>query len=283
LGSRALTSTPPTASGLGWTRHPQFGSCRDTYNYDAFGNLLNSTGTTPNNYLYRGEQYDPDLSLYYLRVRYMNPMTGRFLSRDPGEGDVTEPATLHKYLYANGDPVDGADPTGWDDVDVIQLYARVSVSAPVIAGLEAAKAAIACALIWEGTKTLAEVVAGPFGTVEQFSPCVVIGKKTAAPALPLPLPFPIPGTPPVPWPPRCKELGEGVQAAKKLASDLGACEQDMSPAQLQSRYDAWVSLGQSRAQYDKVCWNGGDEGHQQQEAQMWQTVANCSQLLAQSQ
>jgi RHS repeat-associated protein len=28
---------------------------------------------------YRGEQYDYDLSLYYLRARYYNPATGRFL------------------------------------------------------------------------------------------------------------------------------------------------------------------------------------------------------------
>jgi RHS repeat-associated protein len=34
---------------------------------------------------YRGEQYDSDLGLYYLRARYYNPATGRFLSRDPEE------------------------------------------------------------------------------------------------------------------------------------------------------------------------------------------------------
>jgi hypothetical protein len=44
----------------------------DTYDYDAFGNKINSTGTTTNNYLYRGEQYDSDLGLYYLRARYYN-------------------------------------------------------------------------------------------------------------------------------------------------------------------------------------------------------------------
>jgi hypothetical protein len=48
----------------------------DTYDYDAFGNKINSTGTTPNNYLYRGEQFDSDLSMYYLRARYYNPLTG---------------------------------------------------------------------------------------------------------------------------------------------------------------------------------------------------------------
>jgi RHS repeat-associated protein len=84
----------------------------DTYDYDAFGNKINSTGTTPNNFLYRGEQYDPDLGLYYLRARYYNPATGRFLSRDPANGNAKIPATLHKYLYAAGDPVNRADPRG---------------------------------------------------------------------------------------------------------------------------------------------------------------------------
>src|SRR5208283_1223625 len=84
----------------------------DNYNYDAFGNLLSSPGPTPNNYLYRGEQYDSDLGLYYLRARYYNPQTGRFLSRDPEDGKITDPATLHKYLYANGDPINGVDPMG---------------------------------------------------------------------------------------------------------------------------------------------------------------------------
>jgi RHS repeat-associated protein len=88
----------------------------DTYNYDAFGNLLSSPGPTPNNYLYRGEQYDPDLGLYYLRARYYNPQTGRFLSRDPEDGKILDPATLHKYLYANGDPVNGWDPMGREDM-----------------------------------------------------------------------------------------------------------------------------------------------------------------------
>ena len=88
------------------------GTVTNTYEYDAFGNEVNHTGTTPNNYLYRGEQYDPDLGLYYLRARYYNPATGRFLSRDPEDGVVTDPATLHKYFYAGGDPVNGSDPTG---------------------------------------------------------------------------------------------------------------------------------------------------------------------------
>ena len=59
-----------------------------------------------------GEQYDPDLGLYYLRARYYNPATGRFMSRDPEDGKADDPATLQKYLYAGGDPLNNTDPKG---------------------------------------------------------------------------------------------------------------------------------------------------------------------------
>ena len=88
------------------------GVVTDTYNYDAFGNLIGHTGTTPNHFLYRGERYDTDLKLYYLRARWYNPVTGRFMSRDSDDGNPTDPASLHKYLYAGGDPVNKIDPTG---------------------------------------------------------------------------------------------------------------------------------------------------------------------------
>jgi RHS repeat-associated protein len=54
---------------------------------------------------YRGEQFDSDLALYYLRARYYNPNTGRFLGRDPKDGKAKYPASLHKYLYVGGDPI----------------------------------------------------------------------------------------------------------------------------------------------------------------------------------
>jgi len=84
----------------------------DTYDYDAWGNTINQTGSTPNVYRYRGEQYDPDLNLYYVRARYFNPLTGRFLTRDQTEGKTIDPRTLHKYLYAGGDPLNATDPSG---------------------------------------------------------------------------------------------------------------------------------------------------------------------------
>jgi RHS repeat-associated protein len=105
------------------------GAVTDTYEYDAFGNKINSTGTTPNNYLYRGEQYDPDLGLYYLRARYYNPATGRFLSRDPNVGKPADPQSLHKYLYAGGDPIDRIDPRGRDAI-LQFVFTTADISTP---------------------------------------------------------------------------------------------------------------------------------------------------------
>src|SRR6266436_9740028 len=75
------------------------GAVTDTYDYDAWGNSFGSAGSTPNVYLYSSEQYDSDLRLYYLRARYLNPLSGRFLSRSPEQGDVEKPESLHAYLY----------------------------------------------------------------------------------------------------------------------------------------------------------------------------------------
>ncbi len=92
-----------------------------TYDYDAFGNLIRSTGSTPNNYLFAGEQFDPDLGLYYNRARYLNVSTGRFWSADTFEGESNDPLSLHKYLYVAGDPVNGVDPSGNDCLAVVSL------------------------------------------------------------------------------------------------------------------------------------------------------------------
>jgi len=88
------------------------GAVTDTYTYDAFGNLIARTGTTPNDYLYSGEQYDPNIGFYYLRARYMNPSSGRFFGLDKYPSDAFDPRTLHRYTYALNNPVAMIDPSG---------------------------------------------------------------------------------------------------------------------------------------------------------------------------
>ena len=90
------------------------GVVTDTYAYDAFGNLLKSKGSTENCYRYCGEQFDETTGLYYLRARYMDTSTGRFISQDTYQGTINDPVSLHKYLYANANPVTYSDPSGYD-------------------------------------------------------------------------------------------------------------------------------------------------------------------------
>ena len=89
------------------------GVVTDTYCYDAFGNLLKSKGSTKNCYRYCGEQFDETTGLYYLRARYMDTSTGRFISQDTYQGTINDPVSLHKYLYANSNPVTYSDPSGY--------------------------------------------------------------------------------------------------------------------------------------------------------------------------
>jgi large repetitive protein len=67
------------------------GNVTDAYNYDAYSNLVSQTGSSDNTYLYQGEQSDNLLSLQYLRARYYDPHTGRFIGTDPVEGSLTSP------------------------------------------------------------------------------------------------------------------------------------------------------------------------------------------------
>jgi RHS repeat-associated protein len=84
----------------------------DSYTFDAFGNLVGRTGSTPNDFLYTGEQFDATAGFYYLRARYYDPASGRFISRDTYDGNPFEPLTLHKYVYAHNNPMNLIDPSG---------------------------------------------------------------------------------------------------------------------------------------------------------------------------
>lgn len=53
------------------------GAVTDTYQYDAFGILIASTGTTPNTYLYSGERFDQNIALYHLRAPFLQRYDGQ--------------------------------------------------------------------------------------------------------------------------------------------------------------------------------------------------------------
>jgi RHS repeat-associated protein len=101
--------------GLGSTRfllHDTTGAVTEHYGYDAFGTIIVSNAAPSTACLFAGEQWDADLGLYYNRARYLHPGLGRFWTLDTFEGQQTDPLSLHKYLYASGNPVMNTDPTG---------------------------------------------------------------------------------------------------------------------------------------------------------------------------
>jgi len=95
-------------------------SVQNSYAYNAFGDIKTSNETTANDFLYVGEQYDDETGLIYLRKRYYDPETGRFLSKDPFPGYITQPQTVNPYPYVGNNPINRTDPKGefWPEVIV---------------------------------------------------------------------------------------------------------------------------------------------------------------------
>lgn len=83
-----------------------------TYYYDAFGNIITSTGSANNPYTYAGYQYDEETGYYYLQSRFYDPITARFLSEDTYRGDPNDPLSLNLYTYCHNEPLMYSDPNG---------------------------------------------------------------------------------------------------------------------------------------------------------------------------
>jgi RHS repeat-associated protein len=118
------------------------GTVTDAYTYDAFGNLLVSSGNTPNDHLYAGEQFDPNSGFYYLRARHMSPSSGRFQTMDSFAGGNFDPRTLHKYSYAENDAVNRIDPSGHMSIAEISV---VSMNYNTLAAMSVLSLATVCA------------------------------------------------------------------------------------------------------------------------------------------
>jgi len=107
--------------GLGSTRQllSSAQTTTDTYSYEAFGNLLGSTGSTSNPYRYVGSlgYYQTGSSLMHLGARYYMPEIGRFIQRDP----------IHSrdnwYAYVLNNPTNLEDPAGLVDTECPECLA----------------------------------------------------------------------------------------------------------------------------------------------------------------
>ncbi|MDX2227876.1 MAG: RHS repeat-associated core domain-containing protein [Verrucomicrobiae bacterium] len=80
-----------------------------TYEYDPFGRKLLSTGTLASQpFQFSSKEFSEVTGLNYYGLRFYNPQTGRWLSRDP----IAESGGINLYGYCLNDPVNFVDPWG---------------------------------------------------------------------------------------------------------------------------------------------------------------------------
>jgi RHS repeat-associated protein len=92
------------------------GEIVEQYRYDAWGNVtvFDSSGTpmmqsaVGNRHLWHGREYSWATGLYYFRARWYDPVTGRWLSKDP----IGIAGGLNQYVFCYNNPVTYRDPSG---------------------------------------------------------------------------------------------------------------------------------------------------------------------------
>jgi RHS repeat-associated protein len=105
--------------GLGSTVNltNEAGDLQISYQYDAWGNLRAQVGTSSNPKDYTGNDFDPETDLQYFGARYYDSSVGLFISQDQYLGQASSPPSLHRYLYANANPLRYVDFTGHEAED----------------------------------------------------------------------------------------------------------------------------------------------------------------------
>ncbi|MBU1660509.1 MAG: RHS repeat-associated core domain-containing protein, partial [Chloroflexi bacterium] len=93
--------------------------------YTPFGKTLWQAGDPGGSFGFAGEQNDPASGLTFLRSRYYDPSTGRFLTKDTYPALAPVPQSLHRYAYVGNDPVNRVDPSGeryWEKPEDAYYY-----------------------------------------------------------------------------------------------------------------------------------------------------------------
>ncbi|MCA9214702.1 MAG: PASTA domain-containing protein [Planctomycetales bacterium] len=104
------------ADHLGSVKHAtdQNGQLIWSTDTDAFGQVRKEDGEAPCPFGFTGREATTVPDLYYFRARYYDASLGRFLSRDPLPGNLSEPISLNAYAYALNSPTRFVDPFGMD-------------------------------------------------------------------------------------------------------------------------------------------------------------------------
>ncbi len=119
-GPRGLPLEQINGSNVLWLHHDQLestrlvtdsaGTAQATYTFDAYGNLIASSGSLTNPLRFAGQYQDAESGLYYMRARYYDGASAQFTSRDAAVNSTRQP-----YAYVADNPINGTDPSGLCD------------------------------------------------------------------------------------------------------------------------------------------------------------------------
>lgn len=99
------------------------GRITDSYAYTPYGRLLKHVGPSLQPFTFVGawgvRQEGASGTVYQMRTRYYDALSGRFLSQEPLWPQLLDPKALNPYQYAGADPVRLIDPVGTNAKDTV--------------------------------------------------------------------------------------------------------------------------------------------------------------------
>lgn len=102
------------------------GAVQQRIDYDAWGRITQDTNAGFQPFGFAGGIWDADAGLVLMGARWYDPVTGRFITRDPARFD----GGFNLYAYVDNDPVNAIDPSGLGPMDLLRCIFSWPPKAP---------------------------------------------------------------------------------------------------------------------------------------------------------